>query len=100
MILDAGFRRHGRQAFTRLPTRFTNASEARNRAERDRDRQQRQLECAGIAARNLREGVDQRRQRLRLARDVRHKGDRGAELAHRPGEAEDCAGNNARQDQR
>ena len=53
-----------------------------------------------IAARHLREGVDRRRQRLRLAGDVGDEGDGGAELAHRLGEAQDHAGDDAGQDQR
>ena len=67
------------------------------RQHRDRDRDQRQPQRAGIAARHLREGVDRRRQRLRLAGDVGDEGDGGAELAHRLGEAQDHAGDDAGQ---
>ena len=59
-----------------------------------------QPQRAGIAARHLGEGVDRRRQRLRLAGDVGDEGDGGAELAHRLGEAQDHAGDDAGQDQR
>ena len=79
--------------------RATN-SEASERGRRDRDGDQRQAQRLRLAARDLGEGVDRRRQRAGLAGDVRDEGDRRAELAHRLGEAEDRAGDHPGQDQR
>ena len=56
-----------------------------------------QPQRAGVAARHLGEGVDRRRQGLGLAGDVGDEGDGGAELAHRLGEGQDRAGDDARQ---
>ena len=44
--------------------------------------------------------VDRRRNRLRLAGNIRHEGDGGAELAQRAGKAQHHAGDDARQSQR
>ena len=53
-----------------------------------------------LAAGNLGQGVDRRRQRLGLAGNVRDEGDGRAEFTHRLGEAQDHAGDDPRQDQR
>ena len=70
------------------------------RRKRDDDRNDHQLERGGVAARHLRERVDRRRDRLRLARNVGDEGDGGAELAERPREGEHHAGDDAGQRQR
>jgi len=71
-----------------------------NRREGDAERYQGQPERPGFAAWNLREGVDQRRQRLRLAGNIRHEGDGGAELAHGAREGENGAGDDPGQNER
>src|SRR5580704_2581773 len=70
------------------------------RGERDHDRHQHQPPGRRIAVGYLSESVDGGRDRLRLARNVGHEGDGGAELAERLGEAEHDAGDEARQRER
>src|SRR3954469_25657320 len=72
----------------------------KQRRRRDRDRDQRQPQRADFAAGNLRQRIDRGRQGLRLAGDVRHKGNRRAELAEGAREGQDHAGQYPRQDQR
>ena len=66
----------------------------------NRDRYQCQAESAGVAARDLGQGVDCRGEGLGLAGDVGDEGDRGAELAHAAGKGEDHAGDDAGESQR
>ena len=77
--------------------RRASSSEASSASIEIADRDEGEAQRAGVAARHLREGVDRRRQRLRLARNVGDEGDGGAELAHRLGEAQDHAGDDAGQ---
>src|SRR5436190_6074885 len=70
------------------------------RRERDHDGDDDKAGRGGIAVRDLREGVDRSRQRLRLAGNVGDEGDGGAELAERLGEAQHHAGDDAGQCER
>src|SRR5215212_1171824 len=70
------------------------------RRERDDDGDDNQPARRAFATRHLHEGVDCRRDGLRLAGNIGHEGDGGAELAQRLGEAEHHAGDDARQGQR
>src|SRR5579862_3747354 len=72
---------------------------SKQRRQRDRDRHKRQAERPKVAARHLDQRVDECRQGLRFARDVRDEGDRRAEFPERAGEGEDHAGEDAGQDQ-
>ena len=71
-----------------------------DRRHRDGDRDEGQAHGLVVAARHLDERVDRGRQRLGLAGDVRDESDRRAEFAHRLGESEDHAGDDAGGDQR
>src|SRR6185503_14185686 len=66
------------------------------RRDRERDGEEREAQDLVVVTGGLRERVDRERQRLRLARDVRDEGDRGAELTERAREGEDRAGDEAR----
>src|SRR5215472_9871423 len=65
------------------------------RGEREQYRQHAQAHRRGVTGRRLRIGVDRERQRPRFARDVRHEGDRCAELAKASREREQRAGDDA-----
>src|SRR3954469_25319256 len=64
------------------------------RDQRDDDRDDDQPPRCGVGVGDLHIGVDRGRDGLRLAGNVRHKGDRGAELAQRLGEAQHHPGDN------
>ena len=97
-MLDVDGERHSTSS--RRLARRAISSDASRRQHGDGDRDEGQAQRAHVAARHLREGVDGRGQRLRLAGDVGDEGDGGAELAHGLGEAQDHAGDDARHDQR
>src|SRR5690242_8797642 len=61
-------------------------------SERDENCDQYQASCRFVSARRLREGVDRSRDGLRLARDIRHECNGGAELSQRLGKAQHDAG--------
>ncbi len=67
---------------------------------RDDDRDYGEPQGASVAAGNLRQRVDRRRQRLRFTGNVRDEGDGRAKFAHRPRERQDHACDDAGQDER
>ena len=70
------------------------------RGERDDHGDDDQRHRGAVAARHLRERVDRRRDGLRLAGNVGHESDGGAEFAERSGEGQHHAGDHAGQRQR
>src|ERR1051325_1759578 len=65
------------------------------RDQRDDDRDDDQPSGRRVRVGDLRVGIDRGRDGLRFARNVRHEGDRGAELAQRLGKAQHHAGDDA-----
>jgi hypothetical protein len=85
---------------TRAATRREIHSDNRSAPMATIDRHHDQPQRRRLAAGHLQEGIDRRGQRLRLAGNVGHEGDGGAEFAHGLGKAEDGARQHAGQDQR
>src|SRR5215831_18642644 len=70
------------------------------RGEREHDREHAQTQRRGVARRDLGVGVDRKRQRARLAGDVRYEGDGRAELSEATRKRQEHTGDDARERKR